>query len=514
VDDAVPNFWRALVSGVIKLDVAAKTLSAREGTSVLPFPLKSSAPSALYVRDCYVALWDYMREWIPKNRLDYLILGTPGIGKSCFLAYVAFRLFSDGVCTGMVYEYRKEKAIYCDIRGRSVRTITADRCARLLCDPAVWYLVDAVEPRLRGTAGCVTVFVTSPRKDLYRAFIAQIPGLALCMPVWSADEINAAKAVCFNELSDEVVQQRFHMWGGIPRFVLSVERPTDALQREMDVAVESIEYAAMFRFVGEAASADSMPHKVLHMIAGPDNEIPYRYLYADFASAYVADRVAQRFEEAVRADIERWVAGADASPLLASMRGHLWENVCHRLLARGGSFQVRRVDAAPDAATSALSVAPMELKWLRSVTELGSFAAVKTPTYGRFTSRTTCAIDGALSDGHGCVDLLQMTVSLHHGVSIRGLMEAVSALPAATPHRRVRLFFVVPADLFARFPLQAYMRGDKVAERLSADERSVLQRVEQWALLLPLHAFEPRSRKRPADNAVAAGPAPKDVHRE
>jgi hypothetical protein len=89
---------------------------------------------------------------------DFLILGTPGIGKSFFLIYIVWRLVTANSHVTIVVDHHLLGVLVFDADGVQ-RYDRSDLCTLSMLDlPTTWYLVDAVLPR---QCEARTVFVTS-----------------------------------------------------------------------------------------------------------------------------------------------------------------------------------------------------------------------------------------------------------------------------------------------------------------------------------------------------------------
>ena len=113
-----------------------------------------SAP--LFIRSCYKELWDKVKE----HRYDVLITGTPGTGKTGFLAYMLYRLKKKGRNFNIVIDV--DENLYLITPDNEVRSGTrGTHFKNELADKTTWYLFDA----RRGVPGPLTalckVIVTS-----------------------------------------------------------------------------------------------------------------------------------------------------------------------------------------------------------------------------------------------------------------------------------------------------------------------------------------------------------------
>ena len=105
--------------------------------------------------------------------------------------------------------------------------------------------------------------------------------------------------------------------------------------------------------------------------------------------------------------------------------------------------------------------------------------------YYRPRSQTFESID-ALCVRQGDYDeLFQMTVAKTHGIKVRGLQEVLRYLTK----KKVRIYFVVPANIYPEFETQNYLtlQGKKYTQSLPWITDKV--EVEQWVLKLNYFSF-------------------------
>ena len=183
----------------------------------------------LVVRKCYTELFSLIDAWLKEQfnkdgiKGALVITGTPGIGKSVFLAYVASRLAEDGakivIQLGNQWWSRIDGTCICHEESKPVR---------LLKDPETILLGDPVggknsQPILPRMCGCTIIF-TSPQQNNYDSLWKQYEGRSerYFMPVWSADEVlNHWKTggILQDCEKEEDVKLAFSMLGGSVRYL-------------------------------------------------------------------------------------------------------------------------------------------------------------------------------------------------------------------------------------------------------------------------------------------------------
>jgi len=295
----------------------------------------------------------------------------------------------------------------------------------------------------------------------------------LYMPCWSLDELRAVLPH-FPAMSRAVVEERFATFGGIPRYVLDED---EEWRRDLDKAIEKCNLARLRESVGGRDLQEEVSHRLLQYDVQQVGAIPL----VRFASPYVERQVAEKLLTDERRALLHFVATAK-EPTVASVRGKLFEEVAHRLLCTGSTFQVRRLadGVARDQVIPALTTTVFSTLDALSPHAGQAAALVDNVTYGRPRGPNFESVDSLAVIG-GEVFAFQMTVSLSHPVKQQGLVNVAKTLGCTT----MNLVFVVPDDIFVKFAAQPYHTAEsKVVERLAAEVKTVVQ----WVLRLPLTA--------------------------
>ena len=151
----------------------------------------------LVVRTCYTQLYELITNWLkqefakPGIKGVFVITGTPGIGKSVFLAFVASCLAEEGI--NIVIQLGKRW--WSRISGQTIKMHNETKPYMLLdhsktvllADPVGGENSQPVDPRMRG---CTIIF-TSPQQKNYDSVWKQAEGRSerYFMPVWSEEEV-------------------------------------------------------------------------------------------------------------------------------------------------------------------------------------------------------------------------------------------------------------------------------------------------------------------------------------
>lgn len=474
--------------------------------------------STLYMRDDYRSMLQELQHMFASSTRKVVVSGNPGIGKSWFGFVVLHHIATTEPDARIVWEMTRKRRRFLfhggmvlqgdldafgdvldDWSGACVRARRscarsfsargADGYARVTPSGRALFhrrfLVDEVSQGGPDDAEAKMVVFSAPRQENYNAFLKATGATIRFMPVWRWDEILACHALLYaNDPTrplDEVSAVYEH-WGGIPRYVLEKLRDK-AAQNSLAQAISRSDLSKLAYAVDEVDAAEQLSHRVLHIIT----ERPYTDVKIAFGSANIAHRVLELLEERNARSVAVFLGNTAKDPGVAGFRGILFEAHAHRMLRAGGEFRVRRLDGS--AADAWLTVAPAaETRLLKKEEDL---AACPPAAYCTALTQNFPAVDAAKPPRQ----LFQMTVSAQHDVSHTGLTDVLAQLPDEPQYD---LYFVVPGDIYAAFPLQAYMEKERVVTKLGAR----VQRVVQWALCIPLPGV-------PSAAAVSLpGPAP------
>ena len=465
--------------------------------------------STLFVRHFYAPLVDSIFKRFEVPHLNYLVVGNPGIGKSAFGLYVLFRALREG--RNVFYLAGKLKLGFHFRRtdgGRSIHKFKLDNDVLVMsaCSPRDVLICDSWTPPL---CDAFTVLISSPQRERYKEVQKQPNWRTLFFPVFSKDEIDAMARACFPLLlatPDGVagIEKRFRQWGGIPRYVLAnVDAFSQALLRDAIAAVtmprllgsvsaEGIEAATSHRVVhiktaGEVAAAlppDSLVQLRSDTVAAtvprlpgsisangvsaaaaydvmmaadltPDTLLHYLPIRTELGSPFIVEELYERLH-VQRTELFTFLDTSAGNPLIASLRGQVFELAALEQLTGGGVFRVRRLTqgerSGDDVDVRLPPMATARFDTAAALADAGNSGKLMRPV-----SKTYAAIDAVLPTRLGVVNF---TVSKTHNIVIDGDkpdgLAAVAAAQGWGAQGEIPFYWVVPDDVYENFKVGGF----------------------------------------------------------
>ena len=441
--DALSIFWSSLPA----LSPIDGILTFQTTPDFLPEGFKE-----LYIRQSYVDLFQIIMDNLTnsdqRNRYHRMaITGNPGIGKSLFLFYVMWRISSmDNVGTVILRRAKDDGLIYVFGRNNSWSTVNYGDIVSLLSSPNTWYLTDTLDPP-PGEVKAVTILVASPARKHYKEFLKySVTDVLRYLPVWSLEELMKARKSF--SLSEEQVENRYCLIGGIPRFVLEKEQDLVSLIDGAIIRLNIDNFESIA--VGNLQKDDEISHLVVHF------EVNAGYTDATLrmGSSYITEKALDVFVNHQESKLKRFLLRAEHTSLLSTIRGNLFEAYAHRILSAGGEFTVRSISQETPPCT-------IKLKQLKTE-RFYDIGQCKDEKYFLPWNPNYPCIDSFIPHvGH-----FQMTVSLHHPVS-KKMTDIVK------DSGEKKIYFVVPQSIYSSFPCQQVASGG-----LNLDQFALLLNIE------------------------------------
>jgi hypothetical protein len=424
--------------------VTVTELSGGNGSAVLTLPKGtrwfSQGFDRLFKRDFYDRFIDEYLEGFanPRGARRRLVMGTPGIGKSSFALYAAWRALQMGKT--VVYQHHESPSTY------TVLTPGSDMVHEYknfrppeLEDPNAVFIVDGMRPQY---AEAFTLFVSWPNHERVHQWCKHPNAVIYHFPIWTLDELKLMRTHCFDgraysdcdehpsvELTDEELQTRLDAAGGVPRFIFH-ETKWRELPTEMIFSISKT--LSDIQNLGLATALTDefrISHGAIHLIVNRDT---FKIEGMDFASPQVASTFAVKAAEEYRLRLVEVLAAARKRPELAVFRGRLLEALVyqHMLTSKAGWWVARSLDGG---AGLFVALPGKEARDYDDIDELRPGESGE-PLLWRPRSETNAAVDFIITEGRQ-VYFLQCTVGNTHDIVVRtftgknrGLLQQADAL--------------------------------------------------------------------------------------
>ena len=153
------------------------------------------------------------------------------------------------------------------------------------------------------------------------------------MPVWSWEEIQAARQHIFSSQNEADVADRYSRWGGIPRMVL---QNLDAF--DQGLLTTALNSCSLSELTSSMADLSSSTSKLSDMLLHQTVDAGYLKGHVVFASEWVEKEAMSRHSQGGQLGLRDFLAGSGGVPSVAAFRVALWEHYAHAALQRGGCF--------------------------------------------------------------------------------------------------------------------------------------------------------------------------------
>ena len=399
----------------------------------------------LYVRQSYLGLHKLIFSKDHANR-NVIITGTPGVGKSMFALYELYLALREGKTVVFRHLVSGNTYIF-DIKKNRAFTTTAPYAVEsYLEEEGTVYLYDAgtkSQPQYGyfSFSGRILVFSSPERKNY--ADIHKKGAMMCYMPTWSWSEIS--HIVKKAERDEAVAQQMFDVFGGVPRYVfIDTEVCRTQFKQMLDNLCAKVITPDFLLSVGQESTKES--HRLLYFIVHDEN---YTEAKLDFASRYVQKKVFETLTKRQKDNVLRFLEASSENTSLAILRGRMFESHCHELLSQQAALKARKL--AKKCATQPASYIEKfdvrEKTYFKSNAELGD--SDNSQRYMVPSARNYASVDAIIP---GCSQAFQMTVSTSHPVNAKGIISVMDSCSLQS----LKLFFVVPNDIFPNFYQQPY----------------------------------------------------------
>jgi hypothetical protein len=439
------SFWKSLKNiessnDIIKFDK-------------LPDFIKDGNKS-FYVRDAYSKLFDLiLLNFLTPGTSKMAITGNPGAGKSVFLYYVMWRLSKETSTEDIILNREKDNGrIYVFTKRSCYMTRDIGKLDGLLSTSSTWYLTDTLNSCPGDVIKAKTIVVSSPARKHYKDFLKYGETAPLhYMPIWTLDELLAARHI-YN-LSEKEVESHYYKIGGIARYVLEKRENIDS------IIASAINRLDIKKFDLIASGDMEQDDRISHLIVHYDVDSTFCEKSLIMGSTFITELALERFIKEEEATLKRFLTSAKHTPLLASLRGNLFEAYAHRILSAGGIFEYCSLDDKTRI-TCHLNVPKRETE---RYYEIKSCKSEK--YYIPWNPNYPCIDAFAPKIGH-----FQMTVSLSHPLPGLKMNEIIK------DSSENLLYFVIPSTNYDVFKKQGI--SGKEASTTDIDNKNKKRKVD------------------------------------
>ncbi|EGZ27460.1 hypothetical protein PHYSODRAFT_387403, partial [Phytophthora sojae] len=249
-------------------------------------------------RSCDVVIFEEMMRIAVKKlerqfSAELVVTGNPGVGKSRFYLYCAFRLIrgqAEGVVDlskyALVLNYDDLYHQYCPRRQAFLGLSETEA----IPVPNVIRLVDEESSRLRGWNGVSILFASLEVRGM-RKFARE--GLFI-MPIWTLRELQTSNALLKgnSKLSEDELKARYDMYGGVPRRIFAPCQ--GGFERDLMTAVNCVDVLELLDLVANRkfVNAVNMSDRILGMV--PMEKYFNFFHRLEFLSIKIAGRVVEK----------------------------------------------------------------------------------------------------------------------------------------------------------------------------------------------------------------------------
>ena len=467
----------------------------------------------MYVRQSYVDIVNIIMAQAVVSagpnrtpRVQALVKGTPGIGKSVFLAYLLWTIVQNNreKKISIVYKSGPDNVLALMATDTSDAEIWSthkdapprpqefwDAVSDAVNTPSSWVLLDSCEHLEEAEAVANTVLVTSPRADIFNEFAKFAKDSTLWMPVWTWEELEDCRNKVYKHIPIDHLQKFAEISGGIPRLVFQTKADEkardewcDSIKREIYMKLpRSMDgLRTIVDVISASVERSEASHRILHFYVldeffdASSPGIGYRHSRVQFPSAWVEELTTTALERANANDIVHLINSAAGQVGWSGPRSIMFESWAHRTLPLGGqTYEIKRLDG-PDpkpTGTIAFLANPAVLFW-----KLRELSMLADKVYAHPRTKILGAVDALMRPDK----MFQMTIGEKHPIKAARLQDAMAMLQ---PQGQLRLYFVIPRDRWDDFKEQPYHSSGSPSHVLQNENvpTEIRNRVEQWALL-------------------------------
>ena len=248
-------------------------------------------------------------------------------------------------------------------------------------------------------------------------------GIVYNMPIWTFEELTRLATTLKFE-TDEL-KKNYEIVGGIPRLVFCHVNGIDLIRQKIDTKVLLTDAKKLITWEKDLDAS----HILLHRWSSND----YLSYEMRFASEYVQSRILELTQRFGSLNAAHFLANSAYFPLLAGVRGQIYEPFAYKKISSGGTFKARCYKSEEESNITFLSC-----------------------QYIKFHSDNIVAAYYATVDAISGCSVLQMSVKRNREISIDILAELRQNFIKQLQTRDITLYIVVPSDVFSELTIKKY----------------------------------------------------------
>jgi hypothetical protein len=386
-----------------------------------PMVNKNPKYGRVYVRRCYITLFDELVKLIREGRFNAMITGNPGTGKSYFYLYVIFRFIKNPSLLGNWRLVINSGEQFHILNGDVFESIHP---LEIQLNKDILRLVDGkTSPgQLTGWDGSTILFASpsntySENKPSH--LMKNYESYYFFMPVWDDEELKDANRLLDPSLqqSELELMEKVDLAGHIPRFVLLKDTTLEMLRIDIKAEITSENMLDLLKFVEakQGVRDKHYSHRMLKMSPNRSSRSVRADFSLDFLSREISRLALFEAKEQVIAEFKRF-ALENNDPDSAKFRGNVYEHLVHRHFKHASLPQILSGKRLDDGSTfnipfpSPIFIGAAFHK-LDDIVLTGNQA-----TYAFPASKTQGAYDSFLWNGVDTCYVFQITIAEKHSI--------------------------------------------------------------------------------------------------
>ncbi|KAM6496299.1 hypothetical protein JOM56_009005 [Amanita muscaria] len=305
VPSAVPS-----KGSVLCLEDSSKGFSILDRTTI----------SSIYIRECYLTWFNFFLDEVAKDpNGKFALSSTPGCGKT-FATNFIFKLASMTPLLEkkeILYQFKSSFYLY---QSDKVTKIKKNMAEQKAIDKETFYILDGCDADAV-TAECLTLFISSPRSNTFKDWYVHAMITPKYFPVWSLEELQSCRELCYPTLDAKTVDDRYQQYGGVARYVFFQAGKPPCIES----AISDADARRSIRSVGSPSILHPNSHMLLHIVV--DEYLEYDYI--TLASRHIGILLFTKYFEEMLDNLQDMLGGGGA------LAGHLFECYCHFVFQQG-----------------------------------------------------------------------------------------------------------------------------------------------------------------------------------